>query len=67
MVRAYTPQRSPGSISSNTNYPPQSSDESGGTPPIGVFEAFSTGSESGLISYDDGAGNSGNIIVSEGE
>lgn len=67
MVRAYHPQSFPGSIQQNTNYPPQSHDESGGSP-SGNFEAYNDGEgNSGDILYNDGSGNSGKVIVSEGE
>jgi len=53
MVRAYMPQATPGSITTNTNYPPQQFDESGGGGGIPTFsdEAYVNGGDRGSSAY----------------
>ena len=64
MVRAFVPQGRNQSLTTNTNFPPQGMDVSGGDIRPGDFEAYNDGTESGLILYNDGV-ESGNVIVLE--
>ena len=49
MVRAYFPQNSPGNINVNTNYPPQSDNQGGPTPPSGEKMLFNVTAEDMLF------------------
>lgn len=62
MVRAFKPQGFPGLLVTNTNYPPQNFDETGGGTVVEGFESiggtpdniiFDTGTENGNIKYEE--------------
>jgi len=57
LVRAFMPQQNPGLLTTNTNYPPQRFDESGGIPESG-FEGI--GGTTDNIIWDDSV-DSGNL------
>jgi hypothetical protein len=65
MVRAFHPQGFPGSLTTNTNYPPQNFNEaSGGAPPDIGFELINEPlpPNTGTLQWDDiGIGDSGNV------
>lgn len=64
MVRAFKPQGFPGLLVTNTNYPPQNFDETGGGTVVEGFEAI--GGTPDNIIFDDGVEN-GNIKYEETE
>jgi len=52
MVRAYTPQRATGTITVNTNYPPQKFDEAAGGQPSSFNDlSYVNGGDRGNTSY----------------
>ncbi len=62
MVRAFKPQGFPGLLVTNTNYPPQNFDETGGGTVVEGFEAI--GGTTDNIIFDDGI-EDGNIKYEE--
>ncbi len=62
MVRAFKPQGFPGLLITNTNYPPQNFDETGGGTVVEGFEAI--GGTTDNIIFDDGI-EDGNIKYEE--